>query len=134
MNNAGQQYLNDLDKRLWSAADRLRANVYPGDYMHVVLGLVFLKYVSDAFKERRDEREDAFHGPANDYYLGDESGNVDAEMIEQELEARDYYTEKNVFWVPALARLTTTLRDQFAESARLEAAIRKNLAGLGYER
>lgn len=105
MNNAGQQYLNDLDKRLWSAA----------------------------FKERRDELEDAFHGPANDYYLGDESGNVDAEMIEQELEARDYYTEKNVFWVPALARLTTTLRDQFAESARLEAAIRKNLAGLGYE-
>lgn len=104
MNNAGQQYLNDLDKRLWSAADRLRANVNPGDYMHVVLGLVFLKYVSDAFKERRDELDKAFHDPANDYYLGDESGKVDLEMIEQELEARDYYTEKNVFWVPALAR------------------------------
>lgn len=104
MNNTGQQYLNDLDKRLWSAADRLRANVNPGDYMHVVLGLVFLKYVSDAFKERRDELEKAFHDPANDYYLGDESGKVDLEMIEQELEARDYYTEKNVFWVPALAR------------------------------
>jgi len=104
MNNAGQQYLNDLDKRLWSAADRLRANVNPGDYMHVVLGLVFLKYISDAFKERREELKKAFHDPANDYYLGDESGNVDAEMIEQELEARDYYTEKNVFWVPALAR------------------------------
>ena len=54
MNNAGQQYLNDLDKRLWSAADRLRANVNPGDYMHVVLGLVFLKYISDAFKDRRE--------------------------------------------------------------------------------
>ncbi len=104
MNNAGQQYLNDLDKRLWSAADRLRANVNPGDYMHVVLGLVFLKYVSDSFKERRNELQEAFHDPANDYYLGDESGKVDAEMIEQELEARDYYTEKNVFWVPALAR------------------------------
>ncbi len=104
MNNAGQQYLNDLDKRLWSAADRLRANVNPGDYMHVVLGLVFLKYISDAFKERREELKAAFHDPVNDYYLGDESGNVDAEMIEQELEARDYYTEKNVFWVPALAR------------------------------
>lgn len=104
MNSAGQQYLNDLDKRLWSAADRLRANVNPSDYMHVVLGLVFLKYVSDAFKERRNELQEAFHDPANDYYLGDESGKVDAEMIEQELEARDYYTEKNVFWVPALAR------------------------------
>lgn len=100
MNNEEQQFLNDLDKRLWSAADRLRANVNPGDYMHVVLGLVFLKYVSDAFKERREELKAAFTNPAHDYYLGEDA----AEMIEQELEARDYYTEKNVFWVPALAR------------------------------
>jgi type I restriction enzyme M protein len=68
--------------------------------MHVVLGLVFLKYVSDAFKERREELKAAFADPANDYYLGPDG----AELIEQELEARDYYTEKNVFWVPALAR------------------------------
>lgn len=93
-----------LGKRLWSAADCLRANVNPGNYMHVVLGLVFLKYVSDAFKERHEDLKKSFHDPANDYYLGDESGNIDAEMIEQELEARDYYTERNVFWVPALAR------------------------------
>ncbi|MBS0328297.1 MAG: type I restriction-modification system subunit M [Proteobacteria bacterium] len=95
-----QQFLNNLDKQLWSSADRLRANVNPSDYMHVVLGLVFLKYVSDAFKERREELKAAFTDPNNDYYLGDDAG----ELIEQELEARDYYTEKNVFWVPALAR------------------------------
>lgn len=100
MNNEEQQYLNELDKRLWSAADRLRSNVNPGDYMHVVLGLVFLKYISDAFKERRTELEAAFRDPANDYFLGESA----EDMIEQELEARDYYTEKNVFWVPALAR------------------------------
>ena len=100
MNNAQQQFLNDLDKRLWNAADRLRSNVNPGDYMHVVLGLVFLKYVGDAFNERREELKAAFIDPANDYYLGKDG----AELIEQELEARDYYTEKNVFWVPALAR------------------------------
>ena len=100
MNNEEQQFLNDLDKRLWDAADRLRSNVNPSDYMHVVLGLVFLKYISDAFKERRVELEAAFNDPANDYYLGDDAG----ELIEQELEARDYYTEKNVFWVPAIAR------------------------------
>ncbi len=100
MNTEEQQFLNDLDKRLWDAADRLRSNVNPGDYMHVVLGLVFLKYVSDAFKERRAELEAAFRNPADDYYLGDDAG----ELIEQELEARDYYTEKNVFWVPAIAR------------------------------
>jgi len=69
-------------------------------YKHVVLGLIFLKYVSDSFKERREELNAAFRDANNDYYLGDDS----AELIEQELEARDYFTEKNVFWVPALAR------------------------------
>ncbi|MDP3522315.1 MAG: class I SAM-dependent DNA methyltransferase [Hydrogenophaga sp.] len=100
MNSDEQQFLNDLDARLWNAADRLRSNVNPSDYMHVVLGLVFLKYISDAFKERRAELLIAFKDPANDYYLGDDAG----DLIEQELEARDYYTEKNVFWVPAIAR------------------------------
>ena len=100
MNNEEQQFLNNLDKQLWDAADRLRSAVNPSEYMHVVLGLVFLKYISDAFKERRLELEAAFKDPANDYYLGDDS----AELIAQELEARDYYTETNVFWVPALAR------------------------------
>ena len=86
MNNEEQQFLNDLDKRLWNAADRLRSNVNPGDYMHVVLGLVFLKYVSDAFKERRTELQAAFINPEHDYYLGEDA----AEMIRQELEARGY--------------------------------------------
>jgi type I restriction enzyme M protein len=104
MNNEEQQFLDDLDKRLWNAADRLRSNVNPSDYMHVVLGLVFLKYVSDAFKERRDELKAAFVDPANDYYLGMDDSVPPDDMIEGELEARDYYTEKNVFWVPALAR------------------------------
>lgn len=100
MNNEEQQFLNNLDKQLWDAADRLRSAVNPSEYMHVVLGLVFLKYISDAFKERRLELEAAFKDPANDYYLGEDA----AELIAQELEARDYYTETNVFWVPALAR------------------------------
>lgn len=100
MNNEEQQFLNDLDRQLWNAADRLRSNVNPSDYMHVVLGLVFLKYISDAFKERRTELEIAFKDPTNDYFLGEDG----RDLIEQELEARDYFTEKNVFWVPALAR------------------------------
>ncbi|WP_310388550.1 class I SAM-dependent DNA methyltransferase [Roseateles sp.] len=100
MNDEEQQFLNQLDKQLWDAADRLRSAVNPSEYMHVVLGLVFLKYISDAFQERRLELAAAFKDPANDYYLGEDAG----EMIAQELEARDYYTETNVFWVPALAR------------------------------
>ncbi|MDD5031028.1 MAG: type I restriction-modification system subunit M N-terminal domain-containing protein, partial [Rhodoferax sp.] len=79
MNNEEQQFLNSLDKQLWDAADRLRSAVNPSEYMHVVLGLVFLKYISDAFKERRLELEAAFKDPANDYYLGEDAG----EMIAQ---------------------------------------------------
>jgi len=98
VNSEEQQFLNDLDKRLWSAANKLLPMLDAAVYKHVVLGLIFLKYVSDALKERREELETNFRDPKHDYYLGDDS------LIEGELEARDYYTEKNVFWVPALAR------------------------------
>lgn len=98
MNNDEQRFLNDLDKRLWTAANKLLPMLDAAVYKHVVLGLIFLKYISDAFNERRTELDAAFRNPQDDYYLGDDS------LIEGELEARDYYTEKNVFWVPALAR------------------------------
>jgi type I restriction enzyme M protein len=100
MKQEEQQFLNDLDKRLWTMANKLLPMLDAAVYKHVVLGLIFLKYVSDSFKERREELNAAFRDPENDYYLGDDG----EELIEQELEARDYFTEKNVFWVPALAR------------------------------
>ncbi|WP_297811727.1 class I SAM-dependent DNA methyltransferase [uncultured Methylophaga sp.] len=100
VNSEEQQFLNELDKKLWNAADRLRSNIDAAEYKHVVLGLIFLKYVSDAFKERREQLRADFKDPDNDYYLGDDV----QDMAEAELEIRDYYTEKNVFWVPALAR------------------------------
>lgn len=106
MKQEEQQFLNDLDKRLWTSANKLLPILDAAVYKHVVLGLVFLKYISDAFKERREELKVAFADPKHDYYLGKDA----AEMIEQELEARDYYTEKNVFWVPLEARWQT-LRD-----------------------
>ncbi len=100
MNNEEQQFLNELDKKLWTAANKLLPMLDAAVYKHVVLGLIFLKYVSDSFKERREELQAAFADPVNDYYLGEDS----ADIVEQELEARDYYTEKNIFWVPALSR------------------------------
>lgn len=100
MNPEEQQFLNALDKKLWTAADKLRSNLDAAVYKHAVLGLVFLKYVSDAFEERRKDLEAAFKDPHNDYYLGDEAD----DLIHEELEIRDYYTEKNVFWVPPMAR------------------------------
>ena len=106
MNKAEQEFLKELDKKLWSAADKLRNNLDAAVYKHVVLGLIFLKYVSDAFEERRQELRENFRDPDHDYYIPQEdmSSEEYEAFIEEELEIRDYYVAKNVFWVPPLAR------------------------------
>lgn len=98
MNQDEQAFLSDLDKRLWATADRLRGSVDAAEYKHVVLGLIFLKYISDTFESRRAELEAGFRDPTHDYYLEEEAD------IASQLEERDFYTEQNVFWVPAVAR------------------------------
>ncbi|MCK0510921.1 type I restriction-modification system subunit M [Aromatoleum buckelii] len=90
--------LDDIKKTLWAAADKLRANMDAAEYKHLVLGLIFLKYVSDTFAARRAELERRFADPADDYHLDD------PELLADELEDRDYYREVNVFWVPESAR------------------------------
>ncbi|MCH8474884.1 MAG: type I restriction-modification system subunit M [Opitutales bacterium] len=105
--NEEQVFLDNLDKKLWNAADRLRSNLDAAVYKHAVLGLIFLKYVSDSFDLRREELRNQFTDPDSDYYLDREDYDSDAEYetaIQEELEDRDYFTEENVFWVPALAR------------------------------
>ena len=102
-----QQFLQELEKKLWTAADKLRSTLDAAQYKHAVLGLLFVKYVSDAFDIRRQELVAQFQNPDHDYYLNREDYDSVAEYkaeIEAELEIRDYYTEKNVFWVPALGR------------------------------
>ncbi len=108
-NNEEQQFLAELDKKLWNAADKLRSTLDASQYKHTVLGLVFLKYVSDAFKIRQDELTEQFKNPDHDYYLdpedfGGEDSEEYVEELKVELEQRDYYAEVNVFWVPAAAR------------------------------
>jgi len=90
--------LDDIKKTLWAAADKLRANTDAAEYKHIVLGLIFLKYVSDTFAARRTELARRFADAADDYYLDDPA------LIAEELEDRDYYREVNVFWVPEGAR------------------------------
>ena len=106
-----QEFLDDLDKKLWKAADKLRSTLDAAQYKHAVLGLLFVKYVSDAFEIRRKELIDQFNDPDHEYFLdpADYGEELQAE-IDEELEIRDYFTEKNVFWVPQLARWQT-LRD-----------------------
>ena len=105
-----QEFFDQLDKRLWDSADRLRSNLDAAVYKHAVLGLIFLKYVSDSFDLRRVELQEELRDPNSDYYLVREDYDSDEayeEAIQAELEDRDYYTEKNVFWVPALGRWKT---------------------------
>lgn len=70
---------------LWAAADKLRGNMDAAEYKHVALGLIFLKYISDRFNERKAEAE---ADPEN-AFLADE---------------RDWYSAESVFWVPEHAR------------------------------
>ena len=102
-----QKFLKDLEKTLWTSADKLRSTLDAAQYKHTVLGLLFVKYVSDAFKMRRDELIAAFQDEGNDYYLDRADYDSDEEYQEtfvSELEERDYYTEENVFWVPPEGR------------------------------
>lgn len=112
MNNTEQQFLNDLDNKLWKAADKLRSNLDAANYKHVVLGLIFLKYVSDAFEERQEALLDLFKkdNDENIYYLPRDDFDSDADYeqaLQDELEILDYYREDNVFWVPKAARWST---------------------------
>jgi len=52
---SSQTFLRELDKKLWTAADKLRSNLDAAVYKHAVLGLIFLKYVSDSFAQRQAE-------------------------------------------------------------------------------
>ena len=89
--------IDDIKKTLWATADKLRANMDAAEYKHLVLGLIFLKYISDTFQARRGELTARFADPADEYFL-------DGADPAAELEDRDYYREANVFWVPEAAR------------------------------
>lgn len=112
MNTTEQQFLKALDDKLWKAADKLRSNLDAANYKHIVLGLIFLKYVSDAFEERQEELKALFQKNDDDniYYLPRDDSDTDEDYqqaVDDELEILDYYQEKNIFWVPKHARWST---------------------------
>jgi len=87
-----------FEERLYQAADKLRGHVDPAVYKHVVLGLIFLKYISDAFEERRQWLLNAAADPTSEYYVPDE------ERRREIAEDPDEYVSENVPWVPEEAR------------------------------
>ena len=75
-----------MEEALWDSANKLRGSVESSEYKHVVLGLIFLKFVSDRFSARREE--------------------LTAEGKEQYLEMKEFYNMKNIFFLPEEARWT----------------------------
>lgn len=73
----------EFEDKLWEMADKLRGNIQPSDYKHVVLGLIFLKYISDSFEEKYKELV------------------AEGEGFEEDIDA---YTADHVFFVPPTAR------------------------------
>jgi type I restriction enzyme M protein len=84
--------------KFWEMANKLRKNLDAAEYKHIVLGLVFLKHVSDSFDARRNQLEADFNDPNSDAFKPNPQSRANA------LETRDYYTEVNVFWVPESSR------------------------------
>ncbi|MBN2571154.1 MAG: SAM-dependent DNA methyltransferase [Ignavibacteriales bacterium] len=83
--NSNNSIDEPLEKKLWKAADKLRKNMDAAEYKHVVLGLIFLKYISDAFEEQYEK------------LVAQKSDGADPED-------KNEYTAENVFYVPQSAR------------------------------
>lgn len=76
-----------LEKQLWKSADKLRKNIDAAEYKHVVLGVIFLKYISDAFEELFEKLKAG-----------------EGELVGADPEDKDEYKAENVFFVPNDAR------------------------------
>jgi type I restriction enzyme M protein len=76
-----------IEKQLWKAADKLRKNIDAAEYKHIVLGLIFLKYISDAFEELFNKLTEG-----------------EGEYAGADPEDKDEYKAENVFFVPEIAR------------------------------
>ena len=87
-----------FEQKLWAAADKMRSYMDPAEYKHVVLGLIFLKYISDAFEEKRDQLALFTADPSSDLYV------KEPDLRYEVLEDRDEYLAENIFWVPPEAR------------------------------
>ena len=118
--------MSDFKQTLWKAADKLRDQMDAAEYKHIVLGLIFLKYISDSFVKQQAEVQRTVSEPASEYFIS-----TDPAEYAAELEERDYYTKDNVFWVPPQARWEY-LREQ-AKQPNIGALIDDALAAIENE-
>ena len=97
----GKRAGHDLgfEKELWKAADKLRGSIDASEYKHIVLGLLFLKYVSDSYYQRHWQLEQWTSDPKNNnYFIKDEQ---DRKII---IDDKDQYKSTGVFYIPKKSR------------------------------
>ncbi len=87
-----------FEEKLWQVADKLRGHMDAAEYKHVVLGLVFLKHISDSFQDRYQYLLKEAANPRSDLFVRQHGAR--ARVVED----RDEYAAENIFWVPKVAR------------------------------
>ncbi len=88
----------NFEAKLWQAADKMRNNMDAAEYKHVVLGLIFLKYISDAFEEKYGVLESEVADSSKSSYIAEPQARYET------LNDPDEYRADNVFYVPEKAR------------------------------
>lgn len=88
----------DYQKDLFDAANKMRGSVAPGDYKHYVLPLIFLRYLSNRFEQRKEQLAEMVKDPQNVWY------SADSETQEEVINDEDQYRAENVYVIPNEAR------------------------------
>ncbi|MFM7360390.1 MAG: type I restriction-modification system subunit M N-terminal domain-containing protein [Cyanobium sp.] len=109
--------IKDFKAVLWASADKLRAQMDAAEYKHLVLGLIFLKFISDTFTDHQARVLQMVSDPSSDWYVGEDPADQQAALAD-----RDYYQQDNVFWVPEQARWEV-LRAQAKQPASAPASM-----------
>jgi type I restriction enzyme M protein len=109
LNNNDEKMTNEeLKKTLWNTADKLRGSVSAAEYKYPVLGLVFLKYVSDMFEAQGEVIRSRLADPESDLFIDDAELRDESAVIFSD--DRSFYDADNVFWVPPNARFSSLLK------------------------
>jgi type I restriction enzyme M protein len=115
--------IDEFKSALWASANKLRGSVSAAEYKYPVLGLVFLKYVSDMFDAQAKVIKQRLADPQSDLFIDDEEIRTESEVIF--IEDRTFYETDNVFWIPNEAKFTTLLEKAAAPdlAQQLDAAM-----------
>ncbi|MFV2048557.1 N-6 DNA methylase [Metabacillus sp. YM-086] len=95
----------DFQKDLFDAANKMRGSVAPADYKHYVLPLIFLRYLSNKYEQRRNALEFIVKDPSSDWYTDD------TEMQEVIITDPDQYKAENVYVIPEEARWSYIMKN-----------------------